>query len=191
LMIAAMQGFESIVRLGLQCKADIHKTDKNLATTLDYAVENGHHSVVKLLLENYGNNEVAYRRDIQKALGRAASKGRREMVQLLLEYGADIRYKCGEALVGAILNGHDDVLKLLVERGADVNSKACFFGTVLQAAVCEGNEAAVRFLIENGADLKAGGGYFGTVLQAARHPRMVTLLREMETVPRTNDGSCM
>jgi ankyrin repeat protein len=56
-------------------------------------------------------------------MNEAASKGNEDVVQLLLERGADINaedHRGWTALHAAAVNGHVDVVRLLLERGADV-----------------------------------------------------------------------
>jgi hypothetical protein len=61
-------------------------------------------------------------------LANAAAVGRMDIVQLLLEYGADANLPeeqyapKGRALYSAVFHGHYDIAKLLVERGAFPNA---------------------------------------------------------------------
>jgi ankyrin repeat protein len=102
----------------------------------------------------------------------AASGGFLEMVDLLLENGADVRVQggiFGTALQAASMEGHDAVVQLLIEHGANVNIKTGIYGTSLQAASAKGHETTVRLLLENSADVNIHGGEFCTALHAASH----------------------
>ncbi|KAK5635619.1 hypothetical protein RRF57_011331 [Xylaria bambusicola] len=63
----------------------------------------------------------------QTPLSWAARNGHEEIVQLLVEKGADIESKDSigrTPLLWAAEEGHQEIVQLLVEKGADVNSKS-------------------------------------------------------------------
>jgi ankyrin repeat protein len=93
------------------------------------------------------------------------------MIKLLLDSGADINSADGWALQTAADQGHVDVVNLLLERGANVNATTtnthmpkC---TALQAAVESGRGDIVDILLEHGADPNLGGGEFTHPIIAA------------------------
>ncbi|RYP12344.1 hypothetical protein DL765_007390 [Monosporascus sp. GIB2] len=120
------------VRRLLGAGARINSKDKFGRTPLHWASENGHDTVVKLLLESGADTNV------EDDMGRtplhwASENGHDTVVKLLLESGADTNVKdkfdCtplyptseyGHDTV-ASENGHDTVVKLLLESGADMN----------------------------------------------------------------------
>ncbi|KAJ7210947.1 ankyrin repeat domain-containing protein [Mycena rebaudengoi] len=107
-----------------------------------------------------------------------------EMVELLLEKGADVNAQGGEygnALQAASYWGHEAIVQLLIEKGADVNAEGGEYGNALQEASYYGYEAIVQLLIEKGADVNGQGGEYENALQAASfrgHKAVVQLLIE-------------
>jgi ankyrin repeat protein len=102
----------------------------------------------------------------------ASYYGNIQMVQLLVQHGADVNALGGDygsALQAASYDGHIDIVQLLIEHGADVNAQGGHFGSALQAASHNGHMNTIQLLIEHGADVNAQGGHFGSALQAASH----------------------
>jgi ankyrin repeat protein len=56
------------------------------------------------------------------------------------------------------LGGHREIIQLLLDKGADVNAQGGEYGNALQAASWGGHQEAVRLLLDNGADVNAQGG---------------------------------
>lgn len=91
------------------------------------------------------------------ALVLAASYGRTETVQLLIENGANVNAREIDgktALMMAASHGHTETAKLLIENGADINTKDEDGNTTLMWAA-EENTETVQLLIENGANVNA------------------------------------
>lgn len=94
-------------------------------------------------------------------LSTASSNGYKEVVQLLLEKGANINAEgglCGRALSAASWAGHKEVVRLLLRNGAKINAEGGAFGNALAAASYHGDEGMVRLLLEEGADVNAHSG---------------------------------
>jgi ankyrin repeat protein len=91
-----------------------------------------------------GNMAIRYRA--------ASHRGHDQIVQLLLEAGADINAQCGchgSALQAAIVKGHGQIVERLLERGADVNGPGGSYDNALQAAEAYGYEQILQLLKSN------------------------------------------
>lgn len=101
-------------------------------------------------------------------LQRAAVRGRLEIMQILLDHGADIDLGAGQsggALYQAASCGHLEVCQLLLNLGADIHAEG-MVGTVLHVAAYRGDVHIVRLLLEYGARVDQECGV-GTSLQTA------------------------
>ncbi|KAH8834360.1 ankyrin repeat-containing domain protein [Flagelloscypha sp. PMI_526] len=121
----------------------------------------------RLLLPHcrYGN----YRKVIGKTLEAASQAGNIEVVQFIVDNGADINATggaYGTALQAAAEGRSLEVVELLVEKGADVNARGDY-GTALQSAARWGSLKMVQYLVEKGADVNAMGEHYGSSLHAA------------------------
>jgi len=97
----------------------------------------------------------------------ATQKGHRDIVQFLIENGADVNVRTtGDiegvtALMIASGRGYLDIVKFLVENGADVNAAVTAdeveggTATAIMIASQEGHLDIVKFLAEKGADVNA------------------------------------
>lgn len=108
------------------------------------------------------------------ALQAAAALGLENMVNLLLQNGADVNAYRGRTstLQVASGSGHVRVVKSLLAYGAVVNARGLGcrnrgYSTALQAACVSGHLDVVKLLLGSGADVNSQGGEFGSALQAA------------------------
>lgn len=160
------------------------------------ACDNGHLGVVKKL--------VAAGAAIGNALERAASSGKKDIVEyllskdagahtgeaftsacrqghadvvaLLLAHGASASANDNEAFVAACDNKHIAVAQVLLTQGADVNAQR---GKPLRVAANRGEAEVVKFLLENKANPNISGSYRETpLIEASRagHTGIVKLL---------------
>ena len=85
----------------------------------------------------------------------AAESGRLDMVEWLIQEGADITGKSGtSALSEAIKQGHRDIVEYLIDQGVDVNIPVS--DLPLEVAASQGRLDMVQYLVEQaGADVNA------------------------------------
>lgn len=139
LHIAAKEGFEDMVKLLIDNKADINKEDKKSNTPLYYAVNKGYRKIVKILLEkkaNYNLNDYKtkfFERDDW-------ANGDVNCFHCLVEMGLDVNQKFEEEktfLHHAVKNNYREVYTLF-EANADADAKDKNGNMALHYA-CQGN----------------------------------------------------
>ncbi|XP_057319948.1 putative ankyrin repeat protein RF_0381 [Microplitis mediator] len=120
-------------------------------TPLHVAAELGRFDVIKVLINN-GADPNAEAVNNQSVLYHAVCGGNYEIVDYLLEHGADVNrkndvdiYLDTPCLIFAIEKDRFDIVKLLVSYGADNNDD----GQAVRAAVEKGDFEIVRFLIDH------------------------------------------
>ena len=119
---------------------------------------------VRTLLKN-GEDVNAAQGDGMTALHWAARNGDRDLTQMLLYAGANVKAttRLGgyTPLLMAADQGHAGVIAALVSGGADVNAANALGTTPLMLAAASGNPQAVTILVENGAEIEAKETTFG------------------------------
>ncbi|KAJ5225481.1 hypothetical protein N7468_006706 [Penicillium chermesinum] len=112
------------------------------------------------------------------ALHAACIRGHSNVVQVLVDRGADIEGEHFEsALQAACAGGHSNIVQILLDRGADIEGE--HFKSALQAAITGGHFNIVQILVDRGADNNIQGGFYGSALHAAcirGHSDIVQLL---------------
>ncbi len=121
-----------------------------------WAVERNDVEMVELLL-SYGaelNPDAAQLGDNMGYLGCAASSAGLEMVQLLVEAGAEVDGTYWNGVTPAMDAAYVSVriLTYLTEQGADINARSGYNDTPLMYAVWGKNRECVEFLLSEGAD---------------------------------------
>jgi ankyrin repeat protein len=113
---AAARGQAEAVKLLLERGAEVDAVDDEGTTPLLGATYRGHHEVVKLLLEQGAAVDAQEMRFRVSALTHAVGRNDRELVRLLLNYGANPLLKSADGrtpLDRAEANGAADIVALL------------------------------------------------------------------------------
>lgn len=113
-------------------------------------------------------------------LHEAARHGRVQMVEVLLEHGADAEARRGThdwtALHYAAEEGHGEVVTALVKGGAEVETKDKHGATALHYAALFGETDVVKALVEGGANVQAQTMDGRTPRDLAKNPHIIQLL---------------
>ncbi|KRZ77069.1 Ankyrin repeat domain-containing protein 17, partial [Trichinella papuae] len=157
LMVAASQGHASTVEVLIKQGANIEAViERTKDTALTLACQNGRKQAVRVLLSHKANKEHRNGNDYTP-LCVAASGGHTEVMQLLLQNGAEINARSGSKLgisplMLAAMNGNAEAVKFLIERGADITSHIeTNRNTALTLACFQGKADVVRLLLQSGA----------------------------------------
>jgi ankyrin repeat protein len=163
-----------IVRTLLDMGADTDAETKNYSTTPLYvAVQQDDLEIVRLLLEA-GANPNAQNVDLWFPLASAQSI---EMVQLLLDYGADI-HLTDEGGIDALQDQDDpEVAAYLIEAGAQVNPGKGQAKAPLREAAEAGNLEMMRLLLLRGANVDQAMSWSETALMRAAQQSFVEGVR--------------
>jgi len=117
------------------------------------------------------------------ALMYASLRGYNDIVELLIQKGADINAHSDyreTALMEASIHGHISIVELLIKNGADVNAKAKFGNTALLHASYWGYKDIVEILLKEGADVNAEDSYGETSLTKASQSNRKELVKLLE-----------
>lgn len=106
---------------------------------LSYSLRCGRNAVMSIFVDKAFEN---------KALIHAARFGNIDIVNLLLDNGADVNTEDGYPLRWAAMNGHTEIVRILIKYGADVNVEK---GISLRWAATRGHAKIVRLLLNAGA----------------------------------------
>lgn len=137
----------------------VSQTNWNRETLLILAVKARCKPICEILIKRgIEPNLVLSKNRYGSALATAAWGGHKEIVDLLIENGADVNLISGDygsALAAAALSGYKNIVNILIEHGADVNLllPSGNYGSALAAAAWGEDKEIVDLLIEEGADL--------------------------------------
>lgn len=152
LISAASRGNPEIVQALIGAGADINTKDSLSWTPLYAAAMRGHTQVVKLLLDTNGIQVTGA--DLAVAAGggnMVPHGGKAEIVQMLIDAGADVNWGDGEALRNAAWSGNAEIVKMLLTAGANPNLKDRSDMTPLSRAKGMGHSEVVEILVAAGA----------------------------------------
>jgi cytochrome c len=141
-------------RAALDAGAGVNESDGR-ATPLYLAVKGGHFAAAKLLIERGADVNAAPDPRLGPALMLALAKRRTDLINLLLDGGANPNSKRSRenAIHIAVNLGCLDCVKALVEAGADVNAKTKDGKTPLHLAKFKGQREVADYLMSHGVVL--------------------------------------
>lgn len=157
------------------------------------ACENNISEEVKSLIEKGVDINLEY--DYWTPLTKASEKGHFNIVQYLVENGAEIDKENGYGwtpLMCASMNGFLDIVKYLVDKGANIEIKTDSKWTALTFASTEGHLEVVKYLIKSGADVNVrddknrsiidcilnGASDVDDALLSDKHLKIIEILKE-------------
>jgi len=126
--------------------------------------------VRKLLNRRVEVNEEFPRQVFENPLYMAAKKQNPEVIELLLDHGAEINALTAgnmPPLMAAVVHGQVENCKVLLERGADAHIRIHTGESMLELAVLNQKLAVVKLLLDHGIDVNMKGSKGGTVIDAA------------------------
>ena len=135
---ASSCGHLNVVRLLVEAGADVNLPGRDYGTALQAAARSGHVEIVGFLL--------AHGADVN-AQGDKAEE--RASDHLWIEERHFKKH--GNALQAAAGHGHYQIVQTLIDNGADVNAKNEDFGTVMEVAEKYGDEKIIALLRRHGA----------------------------------------
>lgn len=170
---------EAVAKL-LEAGADVNEKDENYGSTplMMACSYRGYTDMVKLLLKYDPDLNIQSETNGYTALIAAAGHSK-EVVELLIEHGADINIKAKDgttafiASITGVLSKRitTEVAALLLSKGADINATLSIKGgegmTSLMMAARNNHLELVKFLVENGADVNAKAKNGSTALSFA------------------------
>lgn len=109
----------------------------------------------------------------------ASMRGSAETVHELFAAGYEADSWNNTALMVAASNGHIEVVDLLIESGADKNARGGIIPqSVLEQAAARGNAGVVDLLIERGVDLGDSGVEAAKTADISGHPEIAQKIRD-------------
>ena len=183
LHLAALSGFAALLEHLLENGRNeyLHAEDNSNSTPLEWACDNGNIRIVDRLLK--AGAEIN-RPTGRSALAEAALNGHTEIVQFLLDQGADKDWRGknsdGTPLYIAAEIGSTEIVYELLERNADPNLKDGFHLRPLNVAAYLGFTEVVEILLRHGVDTEPDDAYrYGTALGAAARRGHADIVRRL------------
>jgi len=168
-----------------------HAKTEDKTTALMVAVEYGHRDVAEMLLKLEADIHAREMVDAESAgagvtaMNLAAHNKDCRMIELLMEYGADINEKAGfdgeSPFLIAVCSGDYDYMDFVIGKGVNINIELYNGKTGLIHAVLTDDKKLINYLLDNGADINHRNITGLTALEVAKdyvHTEMVDFLIE-------------
>jgi ankyrin repeat protein len=201
LYYAALCGFQDLVEhLMVNNPEHVTATGGFYVVPLIAALNARHFQTAKFLRDNGAHPNVTGHSG-RIPLHSPAAFGDLEMVQVLLEYGADVNARStndgaplhfvseGGWSYGPNFGPSSPIARLLLEHGADVNALRSGRLTALHMATRSENVEVVRVLLEHGADVDAKAEHGEIAFQLARKAKSTEIMKLLSEHGATVDSS--
>ncbi|XP_067676346.1 serine/threonine-protein phosphatase 6 regulatory ankyrin repeat subunit A-like [Haliotis asinina] len=170
-MVAGETGQRDVVKLLVKYGANLSLRDAHGDNILYYACLGGHVEVVKYVVSQHVQ-DINRRRHNGRTLAMVAGeRGHRNVVELLVKYGANLSLR--DAHSNNILHlvcgrGHVGVVKYVISQDTvDINSRGNNKKTPIMVAGRSGHTEVIRLLVKNGADLSLRDAHGDNILYHA------------------------
>jgi len=151
---------------------------------IDYIKGKSHWNAVAKLMSygiNIGEEEAnSFDKYGIPLLVKASESGRLNVVQYLVEHGANINARTkfeNTALMGASLFGHLDIVKYLIKHGANVNNQNAGGETALMRAAGQKHLDIVKYLILYGANIDTSNRFGDTALMKGAYHGYLNIVK--------------
>lgn len=174
---ASMNGHVEVVKLLIGQQAEVNLPDSQGRTALFHAVTQGHAEVAATLLDSGADPNV--NPPGPTLLYNAAKLGKELIVQRLLRHGANVISTDYPPLIVAAEAGHSKIVELLLDYRADVNATDGDGNTALHLAASQGHVYAVKRLLAKQANPALTNRYRETPLEMALSNEQKTVAEDL------------
>ncbi|MEM6698764.1 MAG: ankyrin repeat domain-containing protein, partial [Bacteroidota bacterium] len=178
LMLAASEDHPEVVHLLIDRGAKINFMNSNGWTALIEAADEGSYASALVLIEAGADIDLHEKEGGRSAVVMAASEGHLNLLELLLESGADFsNYHDGYTpLHGAAEEGQTEIMKILLKK-IDANFTDHYQRTPLFYAAEEGHVDIVKYLVAKGAKINIQARNGRTPLSYAAEERQQAIVQ--------------
>ncbi|KAI4121107.1 MAG: hypothetical protein LQ338_006561 [Usnochroma carphineum] len=170
LAIATHGGFEAFVRLLIDRGVDVHEAQRRGITPLHRASSLNHPKIVEMLLQHDRSIIKARNAYGKTALHDAAERGFADVVEILLNFGANLVLRDNSAktpLSYAAASGDIPTVRLLLGAGVPIDSSEPGTVQATYAAAASSQHSMLQFLFGEGAKIDSRGVHNNTILHGA------------------------
>lgn len=183
LYLASRRGSLEIVKLLLENGADMKVESRTGRTAFVVACISGHLQVAKILLD-YDSSIRSQKNMLSETLiDLSTLKNAEEMLDFLIELGADINHSSGgqlgwNGLIQGAANGRKEFVQLLIKKGARVDATDNSGNTALLHAARNGKTEVMKTFLENGANPEHRNLKGETAILLAKNDEIVDFLKK-------------